>query len=465
MQCKRIGVAKENLVATQKQFLSMPYGGYHAESAPPEDPSLTHVEKGSPCGELLRRYWQPVALSTEVKDLPVKVRMFGEPLVLFRTTTGEVGLVGASCSHRGTSLEFGICTPEGIRCCYHGWHYSVDGRILETPGDPPSSTLRNRLCHPAYPLKEHRGIIFGYFGPPETMPEFPDYDSLHYPGDTLVPYSLTYPCNWLQVHENVMDPVHAVFLHTRMTFSHFADAWGELPVLDFVETPAGMIYVTTRRWGDNVWVRSNDIVLPNLAQVGHIWEEGQDERPFARVAITRWTAPVDNRTSKIIGWRHLHPDVDPRGMAKAEEIGLEKVDFYGQTGGQAYEERQRLPGDYDAQVSQGRIALHGQEHLTACDKGVVMLRRLLRREIEKLDRGEAPQVSQVRSNGVTPTYCHDTVVNVPPQPGMDDRELLATIGRGVTDIVVNGAQQTEPDRDARVRALIQDLVAQLTLPA
>ena len=121
---------------------------------------------------------------------------------------------------------------------------------------------------------EYKGLIFGYFGPPGTVPEFPIYDSFNIPDDKMVPYSLTYPCNWLQVHENIMDPIHAVFLHTRVTFSHFTDTWGVIPEMDFVNTPAGMIYVTTRRHGDNVWIRSNDIILPNLGQVGYILESG-----------------------------------------------------------------------------------------------------------------------------------------------------------------------------------------------
>ena len=91
-----------------------------------------------------------------------------------------------------------------------------------------------------------------------------------------------------------MDPAHVVFLHMRISYSHFADAWSELPKMDFVETPTGMIYVTTRRWNDNVRVRSNDAILPNLAHIGHIWKDGQAElKAFARVGIIRWTTPVD----------------------------------------------------------------------------------------------------------------------------------------------------------------------------
>ena len=441
---------------SSKQFLKTPYGGYHQDNHPPETAELTHVEKGSPGGELLRRYWQPVALTSELGEVPLGFRMFGEDLVVFRTTTGEYGILDRHCSHRGTSLEFGLPTECGLRCCYHGWLFGVDGKILETPGDPPGSTLKDRLYHGAYPAKEYKGLIFGYFGSPETMPAFPVYDSYEYAGDKLVPYSITYPCNWLQVQENVMDPAHAVFLHTRVTFSHFSDTWGELPVMDFVETPTGMIYVTTRRWQDKVWVRSNDIILPNLAQDGHIWEDGQEVKQFARVGITRWTTPIDNTTCKVIGWRHFHPEVNPRGIGNEAECGLEKVDFYGQGGGQSFEERQRLPGDYDAIVSQRPIALHAMEHLTYCDKGVVMLRKLLRRDIRKLAAGEDVPTSALRSNGLIPTYCHDSVLGVPAVSGRDDLELQEEIGRQVTEIVVEGDHHTAEDRLSVVRQRIRD---------
>ena len=146
-------------MTTQRQFLTKPYGAYYNQPLPDEDAlDLTHVEKGSAGGEYLRRFWQPVAMSSEVSKLPIKVRMFGEDLVLFRTTAGDCGLLDQHCSHRGTSLEFGLPTDRGIRCCYHGWLFGTDGRILETPGDPPGSTLKDRLCHGAYPVKEYRGL-------------------------------------------------------------------------------------------------------------------------------------------------------------------------------------------------------------------------------------------------------------------------------------------------------------------
>lgn len=442
-----------------RQFLTEPYSAYRNGPLPQEDVELTHVEKGSACGEYLRRYWQPVCFSEQLGDLPHRVRMFGEDLIAFRTGSGEVGVLDLHCSHRGASLEYGIVEDAGLRCCYHSWLFAPDGGILETPGDPPESTLRHRICHGAYPAHEYKGLVFVYMGPPGKRPEFPVFDTFEIPGDRLVPYCITYPCNWLQVQENVMDPAHGVFLHTRISFSQFADVWGELPVTDFRKTPTGMIYITSRRWGDNVWVRSNDIILGNLAQIGHIWEDGREVKRYIRAGITRWTTPIDNRTCRIIGWRHFHPDQDPRNIAEEAACGLESVDFYGQGPGASYEERQRMPGDFDAQTSQRPIALHTMEHLTQTDRGVNMLRKILRREIRSVAKGGDPKVSPLRSNGRVPTYVHDTVVPMPAPPGRDDDNFVGEIGAAISDINMDSDHQEAPDRDDRIRALIDAFAA------
>ncbi|WLB92391.1 hypothetical protein [Bradyrhizobium japonicum] len=158
----------------------------------------------------------------------------------------------------------------------------------------------------------------------------------------------------------------------------------------------------------------------------------------------------------MIGWRHFHPEVNPRGIGKEEDCGLEKVDFYGQGAGGSFEERQRLPGDYDAIVTQRPIALHGLEHLTYCDKGVVMLRKLLRRDIRKVAAGEEPPRSTLRSGGAIPTYCHDTVLAIPPIAGVDDLELQEEVGRRVTEIVISGDHHAADDRHDIVRKLLSE---------
>ena len=223
------------------------YQGYHRTAVPPEDAELTHVGPGTPGGEYLRRFWQPVGLSSELGDLPRAVRLLGEDLVAFRDGAGRVGLLHRHCSHRGASLEFGLVAERGIRCCYHGWLYDVDGTILETPGEPPASRIKDRLRHGAYPCLERAGLVFAYLGPPERPPAFPIYDTYDLPDNRLIAYSIWQPCNWLQVHENMVDPIHAVFLHTRVGRTQLTKAWGALPQVEYRAVPGGMMYITARR--------------------------------------------------------------------------------------------------------------------------------------------------------------------------------------------------------------------------
>jgi phenylpropionate dioxygenase-like ring-hydroxylating dioxygenase large terminal subunit len=260
---------------------------------------LTHVGPETPCGEYLRRFWQPVAMSSELAELPISVRVLGEDLALFRDKSGRVGLLDRHCCHRRTSLEFGIVEDHGIRCCYHGRKFDVDGRILETTGEPARSKTKQTTFQGAYPTLEFSGLVFAYMGPPRLKPEFPYYDAFDLPHDRMVTYSLTYPCSWLQIFENVMDPAHGVFLHTRISFEQFSPAWGELPVTEFRKSPLGIVYITSRRVGDLVWVRINDIILPNLAQAGATWESGDTVKAFTRASLTRWTVPIDDTNSLV----------------------------------------------------------------------------------------------------------------------------------------------------------------------
>ena len=147
---------------------------------------------------------------------PLAVRILGEDLVVFRDLEGRVGVLHRHCCHRGASLEFGIVSQRGIRCCYHGWLFDVDGVILETPGEPHESPIRHTASQGAYPAREFGGLVFAYMGPPGSEPPFPCFDTYEQPDNRLIPFSLWHPCNWLQLHENMMDPVHAVFLHTRV---------------------------------------------------------------------------------------------------------------------------------------------------------------------------------------------------------------------------------------------------------
>lgn len=432
---------------------TMSYAGYLKDLEVAENANITHVGKGTPGGEYLRRFWQPIALSSSVQDLPHRLRIFGEDLVLFRDLRGRLGCLHLHCSHRGASLEFGVVTEQGISCCYHGWLYDVDGTILETPGEPASSKIKDRICHGAYPVQEHGGLIFGYFGPPDERPPFFRTDAVALPGNELHPYLLSFPCNWLQCHENSMDPLHSVFLHTRISGVQFSDAFGVLPVTTYQQTALGTISTTTRRVGDHVWVRVNDDLTPNIAQFGPPWEDGQVEKLFAPPAITRWIVPVDDTRCITIGWRHINDLVDPDRRAKPEEIGLEKVDFFGQTPDRPYEDRQREPGDYDAQVSQRPIAVHALENLGSTDVGIAILRRNLQRQIGALAKGEAVNRLPISDDGILNTYAHDTVIRAPSR-GEDDKQFLAKVGQQVTAITLETwPLPSHERRDAAIRLL------------
>ena len=229
-------------MADRAPFLTKAYSGYHHRERPAEDEELTRVGPGTPCGEYLRRFWQPIVLSGELGELPRRLRILGEDLVAFRDKSGAIGLLELHCPHRGTSLEFGLIGDKGIRCCYHGWLFGVDGTIIETPGEPADSTLKERLFHGAYPVHEHAGLVFAYLGPPDKQPPFPVLDTYDLPGYRLVPRAgNVWECNWLQVKENSMDPAHLAFLHTLPGSEGFTDDLGALGEWDWMETPAGMV--------------------------------------------------------------------------------------------------------------------------------------------------------------------------------------------------------------------------------
>jgi phenylpropionate dioxygenase-like ring-hydroxylating dioxygenase large terminal subunit len=418
-------------MATRAPFLRTRFGAYFHREIPAEDAELTHVGPSTPCGEYLRRFWQPICFSDELKDLPQRVTLLGEELVAFRTLRGEVGLVELHCPHRGTSLEFGLVDANGIRCCYHGWLFGPDGTILETPGEPAESTLKDRLFHGAYPTHEAHGIVFAYMGPPDRQPPFPTYDSFVQKGYRLIPgQKYFYPCNWLQIMENTMDPAHTAFLHTIVSGAVFTEEFGVLPEVEYVETPIGMIYVGTRRVGDNIWARMVEAVLPNLQQVAPIWEDGKEERSFSGPMMSRWLVPVDDTNTMFIEFRQVSETdgVTPAWWADRN------IMLPGQLAAASYEEGQRHPGDYEAQVSQRPIAIHGLEHLAETDRGVSLFRNQLRRGIRTVAAGGDPAGLRRVANGVIPTYCNNTVVRVPPAatPALD-KELMRETGRRLAE--------------------------------
>ena len=411
-------------MAERAPFLNAAYSAYHHRGLPEEDQELTRVGPGTPCGEYLRRFWQPVILASELGDLPRRVRILGEDLVAFRDRSGEIGLLEPYCPHRGTSLEFGLIADKGIRCCYHGWLFDVDGRILETPGEPADSTLKNRLCHGAYPVREYAGLVFAFMGPPDQKPPFPVLDTYDLPGYKLVARAPTlWDCNWLQVKENSMDPAHVAFLHTLPGSEGFSDDFKELAEWDWMETPVGMVYIDTRRYEDKVWVRVADFILPNIHQFPPNADPVALRNVLNRPQATTWAVPLDDTHTMQIGYYRAPEGRDPgRGTV------------FGQDGNRPYEDRQRIPGDWDAQVSiHGGMARHGLEHLATTDRGIIMMRNMIRRGVRSVGAGEDLGYPILRNGAALPTYSHDRVVSgvAPAVTPEADRKLLREVARNV----------------------------------
>jgi nitrite reductase/ring-hydroxylating ferredoxin subunit len=426
-----------------------PYGAYHGKREKKPDATLVHVGPGTPCGEYLRRFWQPVCLSSHLKDLPKRLRIMGEDLVAFRDGQGRVGVMDLHCCHRGTSLEFGKIQERGIRCCYHGWHFDVDGRVLEAPGEPKGTPIPGRIWQGAYPVREYRGLVFAYMGPPDDVPAFPIYDAFEREDADCALRYWTSPCNWLQMRENEMDPAHLTFLHTRVFGMQFTPVYGELSSMEFKETTHGMVYVTVRRWKENLYLRVSEMILPNISRISGI-EDAESETVFdRRGGALNWTVPIDDTNSLSIGMGDIDKNLAIDGLdayrdrqvrAGGYTVGAGDVS---QTGEASYAQRQRAPGDWDAWVSQGAITPHNRENLGFTDQGIVLYRNLVKRGIEDHLKGR-PLKARLKATPNAPiaTYANNTVLRVPRAKTAEAEEALKLeFGRQVMGAVFDGRLQ------------------------
>jgi phenylpropionate dioxygenase-like ring-hydroxylating dioxygenase large terminal subunit len=395
---------------------AQPYSGYYNHRQKRSNDKLAQVGPGTPCGEYLRRFWHPFMKTADLGDLPKLTGLLGEELVAFRDKSGRYGLVHKHCPHRHVSLEFGILTHEGIRCSYHGWEFDVNGTVTRAPAEENDASIRASVCLGAYPVIEFRGLLFAYLGPPEERPPFPLYDTFEIEDGEVLPYQVDIPCNWLQVAENSMDPMHVVFLHTRVNVVQFNERLGVLPIMDFRERPFGLFYTKSRRLNDDyVWISTNDLILPNFTQAGSVYNstEGKEPKYFGRNSFSRWVVPIDDTHTTVLAFRHFnHRSEESRPELRTSEA-LEKIDI-GELRDRPYEERQRNPGDYDVFIGQGAVTPHLSERLATSDRGVVLFRRRLEQEIDKLQQGQRPlQASSVFGNHPIPTYGSDTVLRLP----------------------------------------------------
>ena len=187
-----------------------------------ENEVLTRVGPATPMGNLMRQYWIPVVPTAHLKEpggRPLRVRLLGEDLVLFRTSAGAVGLIGAFCPHRLAPLYFGRVEADGLRCAYHAWKYAPNGKCIEMPNIPADQQFKDEVQHPGYPCVERGGIIWTYMGLAKNLPELPDFEFLRVPDEHRIYRLFFQEANYLQVLEGGIDPTHVMWLHSPYDLS------------------------------------------------------------------------------------------------------------------------------------------------------------------------------------------------------------------------------------------------------
>jgi nitrite reductase/ring-hydroxylating ferredoxin subunit len=351
-------------------------------------PDLVETSAGTPAGELLRRYWHPVALSSEATSLPRTVRILGEDLILFRDGDGRPGLVEPRCCHRGTTLYFGRVEADGIRCPYHGWLFAVDGTCLDQPCEPERGRNRASYRQPWYPVQEYNGLIFTYMGPADRQPTFPRYDifeDLREDDEEIVIIDhfafggpAEAPCNWFQTHENAMDPYHVFILHNAISGHQFDPKLEIWPRIDWQRHSWGITASQDRDLPDGtVLHRVTEIRMPTIRVI-----PTPTLTVLGKTNNMSWAVPIDDTRTRVLAMVRKPKDRPAQGLpVYADGKNWFELDEEG---------HQRYPGDYETQVGQGPITLHSTEQLASSDRGVSMVRRQFLEQVRVVADGGDP---------------------------------------------------------------------------
>ena len=345
--------------------------------------ALTQVGPGTPMGELLRRYWMPIAAVAELDDHPTKpVRLMGEDLVLFKDKAGAYGLVDRHCPHRRADLSYGWVESCGLRCHYHGWLWEHTGRCLQQPFEElahPEARFKDRVRIKAYPVEAKAGLLWAYLGPP-PVPLVPTWEPFTWKNGFVQIVFAEVPCNWFQGQENSIDPVHFEWLHSNWARA-LSGADGERSPthlkVGFEEFEYGFTYrrvLEGQSEQDELWTVGRCCLWPNCLFTGGHFE---------------WRVPIDDGHMLSVGWFF---DRVPNEM---EPYTQERIPYWVSPIKDALTGRwitsHVMNQDFVAWVGQGTVADRTQEHLGESDRGVIMIRRRLLEDAEGVARGEEPK--------------------------------------------------------------------------
>ncbi|MGE0628334.1 MAG: Rieske 2Fe-2S domain-containing protein [Hyphomicrobiaceae bacterium] len=377
---------------------------------------LTRVSSGTPCGNLMRQYWHPAALSEELaSERPVvPVRLLGQNLVLFRDDKGRLGLIDRDCPHRGADLAFGRLEDGGLRCVFHGWLFDVTGQCIEMPAEPASSRFCELMRQKSYPVQERNGIVFAYLGEGEP-PAVPALDCFAAPDAYTFAFKGLWECNWLQALEVGLDPAHASYLHRFFEDEKPEAGYGlqfrdrssgsdltmiqvlrehARPVIEPEKTDFGMRIVTTREISaDDMHVRVTNCIFPHAINL-----------PLSTdMVLTQFHVPIDDANtywySMFTSFSH---QVD-KALMREQRIGVIEPPLYkskfNKSNDYGFNAREQATRTYTgmgedinvhdqfAVESLGPIQNRMREHLGQSDRAIIAYRRMLTAAIADVEAG------------------------------------------------------------------------------
>ena len=412
---------------------------------------LTQVGPATPMGEYLRRYWHPVAGASEFDDKAVRpIRLFGEDLVLFKSLSGQYGLIQRSCPHRNADLAFGFVEQDGLRCAYHGWEFGASGQCLHQPFEEivdADARLRKKTTVKAYEVREKAGMLWAYMGP-APAPELPDWELFNFKNGFAQAVFAELPCNWFQCQENSIDPIHFEWTHNNWT-ARLHDSHAEyVPThlkTQYEEFDYGFVYKRLRASETEqnpMWTIGRVTLWPNAFYLGHHFE---------------WRVPIDDENTLSVLWvfsrvpNEQEPYVQPRIPSWYGPLYDENGDWI--TSHVANQ-------DFAAWVGQGRITDRTKETLGASDRGIVMLRKRFFDELAAVAAGAEPK-GLIRDPAANhdvplPSACRDEMIDGLPRAALDRHPLL---GPYLRDFI---GQAGQPEQ---VRLAYEEAIGQKTLRA
>ncbi|MCI2420914.1 aromatic ring-hydroxylating dioxygenase subunit alpha [Saccharopolyspora sp. K220] len=406
-----------------------------------DNKKLTETGPGTPAGDWMRLYWQPVALTEELAtERPVvPLRILGEDLVLFRNDDGSLGLIDQRCAHRGADLSLGRLEDGGLRCYFHGWLFNGNGSCMQTPAEPDDSPLASKVKIRSYPVRECNGIVWAFLGKGRP-PELPALDCLVAPEEYTFAFKGYLDCNWLQALEVGIDPVHASFLHRFEEDEDVEDSYGKqfrnaslgtnLPMTKILReynrpeilnarTEYGQRIVALRKLdgegldGSSTHVRITHQVFPHGITI-----------PLsATMAITQWHVPIDDVSCYWYAmFTSLDEPVDKVTMRAQRLAGITLPDYKpvrNRANNYQFDPEEQRTQTYTglgsdinvhdqmAVEGQGYIYDRSREHLSRSDRAIVTYRRMALQAIDTVAEGGSPatllnDTAEVESRGPIP---------------------------------------------------------------